>query len=209
MPKTLAIAITLALIPTWAAGAANTQLQVKLFGQPCTLQGPTTDDVLRAIHAVSPEQVIPILESEDLRESGIAKVQKSLGQLREQKSVPSQLDRYREQLIRRLEAYRSYIEGVLAARANRSPEVLVKTVRKHLKGATKAAKRFEAEVKRMPPGPLSAEAALKLLDLYGDAIEPDPEEEFHRSIRRMNVRYVCTFDESTPPPTAEEPPSES
>jgi hypothetical protein len=47
-------------------------------------------------------------------------------------------------------------------------------------------------------GPASWNSATldQLSKTYGEAIEPHPEEEFHRAIQRLNIRYGCVLEDN-------------
>ena len=61
----------------------------------------------------------------------------------------------------------------------------------HLTDANR--KNFEELAKRFEKNEIGV---AQLLEAYSPGIEPDPEEEFHRAIHRINVKYQCTFEEN-------------
>lgn len=192
----------LAVLPATFAGPAGAasssqQIPVTLFGQACLLQGPLAAEMLEAIHAVSPEQSLPTLDVNELEKSA-KQLGQALGRLRAQKAVPSALDRYRERLVRRIEAQLAFAQGLQEAAKSRKPALLLSATKSHIvKGTSERRTRtklYEALAKRLASSD-SLELKEQLYETYSDLVEQDPEEEFHRAIRRLNVRYVCTYEE--------------
>jgi hypothetical protein len=205
--------LALALPAAWSAAFAA-QIHVTLFSQPCELQGPQDEATLQAIHAASPEQVHPPLTETPTEEQ----VRKGLEKLRAAKPLPAALEIYRERSVRRLEAEVAFFEGWTQARKARGADALLDAVKKHLragppaaefttlarkllgaaKGAPKGGAAGQAPAAEMSGGkdPFNSENQGKLYEVLGRSIEPDPEEEFHRTIRKMRVQYVCTFEET-------------
>src|SRR5688572_6268907 len=111
------------------AFAAETR--VHLFGQPCMLSGPPAEDILKAIHSISPEQMPPSPSGDQVRTL--------LDRMKKIAGIPPALDRYREQLTRRLEAQAAFHDGVAAAKKAGKPEPLLEAVKTFLdpKRATK------------------------------------------------------------------------
>lgn len=177
--------------PLAAQAHASTELKVTLFGTPCTLSGPLGVQGLKAVHAVSPEQALPTIEASDLQKAS-KQIKRALESVRAAKPVPAALDRYRERLTKRLEALGAFSDAWVAAKAQRKSAPLIAAGQKYSQG--KDAKPFEQLAKKVEAG-VSADLAEQLFDLYSSMIEPDPEEDFHRAIERINVRYSCTFEE--------------
>jgi hypothetical protein len=170
------------------------QIHVTLFGQPCALRGPFDESTLKAIHAISPEQTYSIRTAEDAEEATSAEVKQSLNKISKPALIPpAGLDRYRERLALRLRQLEDFFQGAELARKTHSPSELIETGGLYLKGVE--ARSFDELAERFAENQ-KTDVALKarLFDLYSSAIEPDPEEEFHLAIQRLNVSYSCAFD---------------
>jgi hypothetical protein len=173
---------------------SESQIRVTLFGQPCALRGPFDESTLKAIHAISPEQAYSIRTAEDAEETTSAEVKQSLDKISKPPlTPPAGLDRYRQRLAIRLRQLEDFFQGAEAARKTRSPSELIETGGLYLKG--QEARSFSELAERFAETP-KTDVAIKarLFDLYSSAIEPDPEEEFHLAIQRLNVSYSCAFD---------------
>src|SRR4051794_38218221 len=94
------VAMTVASGRAYAVGAANHEVRVSLFGQPCTLQGPLDERALRVVHSLSPDQIYPQRENT----LTAAPTRRALEKLKSLNGAPAGLDRYRERLGKRLEA---------------------------------------------------------------------------------------------------------
>jgi predicted RNase H-like nuclease (RuvC/YqgF family) len=169
------------------------EIRVTLFGQPCQLQGSLDESVLKLIHSVSPAQLYPSHAQSSPNEAK-NNTRRALEKLRSLRGLPPELDRYRDRLARRLEAQTAFFDGIEASRSSHKAEPLLSLTKRYI--AEKSDKKFEALAKKIESKPANiAELTEQLLDLYNDGIEPDPEEEFHRAIRRLKVEYVCSFDD--------------
>ncbi|MCM2324019.1 MAG: hypothetical protein NDJ90_12235 [Oligoflexia bacterium] len=186
-------------LPAWSKPSVSstkkpgTQIKVTLFGHPCVLQGPTDVATLNAIHSVSPEQTYTIFLMEDVRKDSAQQLKDNVEKLKKASPLPAALKRYRDALIRRLTSQIAFVEGLQAAQAEKKSAPLLAAVRPQLQG--KNSKAFEEAAKKLDRA--GAEPALyeQLLELYGELIEPDPEEEFHRAIRALQVQYSCSYGE--------------
>jgi hypothetical protein len=169
---------------------AQKEIKVTLFGQPCSLTGPLNETALTAIHSISPERIPPALDANSTREA-LDKVKKAT-------DLPPALDQYRERLTRRLEAQSAYANELSAAMRTGKNDGLLAAARKHVRPAQ--LKRIEAQVRKLATrANLKArrsQAVDQLTEAYNDAIEPHPEEDFHRAIGRIGVSYSCSFEES-------------
>lgn len=172
------------------AAPGSKEIRITLFGQPCLLQGPLDEKILRAIHSLSPDQVYPVRENT----LGTAPTRRALEKLRAIVGAPAGLDRYRERLAKRLEAQLTLLTAIESARVDSKSAPLITAGRSKLTG--KRQKEFEAAVKKAEAAKTltKAETLETLFDFYSDGIESDPEEEFHRSIQRMGVQYACSFE---------------
>lgn len=174
-----------------AASKTTTKIRVELFKQPCDLHGPFDETTLRAIHAISPERIYPA-ETDSGAPVSASAVQKAIDQLRSSSGFPAALDRYKEKLIRRFEAQLAFYTGMAAAKKTHTAAPLLALTRKYFNG--KPADDFVALSKKIETE--KKENSEALLDLYNEKIEPDPEEEFHRVIQKLDVQYDCFFEES-------------
>src|ERR1700679_2235712 len=97
----LAVLLTLLLIlpaasSSWAGTSQSSEIHVSLFGQPCVLNGPFDETALKAIHAISPEQVYPRSLDTDVKLVTTTEIHAALERLRKTNVLlPSALDRYR------------------------------------------------------------------------------------------------------------------
>jgi hypothetical protein len=178
----------------YGSTAPLTEIRVTLFGQPCLLQGPLDEASLKTIHAISPEQLFPNAQ-QNLTTEQIKRAQSRL----QASKLPSFLDRYRERLSRRLEALLGFYGGLEAARKARKAAPLIAGAHKRV--PAKRAKEFESLAHKLDgikdfDSDRAREIADQLFDIYGEGIEADPEEEFHRAIQRANVQYTCSFEEN-------------
>ena len=189
-----AVALVLAVIGLTAASKAGaTRISVTLFGQPCMLEGPLTQDALKAIHAVSPEEICSPFSVERTAEETRGAIEK----LKAASGLPPSLDRYREKLTRRLKAELAFIDALPEAKKSKSATRLVDSTKEYVL----ASKRKEMETLSKSYATATPEAKRKelvsqLYDFYSEAIDANPEDEFHRAIRTMNVQYTCSFEES-------------
>lgn len=168
---------------TPSASPETVQVPVTLFGQPCTLTGPLSEAALRALHSISPEQTPPARSAEPARNA--------LGKVKKITHLPPALDRYREKLSRRLEAQVAFYDGLGIARKTNKLDKVYEAIKQHLPEAR--GKNVEAVARRFNgDGVVTNE----IIDAFEEALEPMPEEEFHRAIQRLNVRYACSFEEA-------------
>ncbi len=178
-------------ITTQSAYAQQAEIRVSLFGQPCQLSGPLTPSQLKDIHWISPEQIPAAPTPEQIKE-GLGRVSKK------RLSLPPSLDRYRERLEKRLNAQSDFFKAMEQSKKSGKTAPLIDVSRNH--AYSRQQKILEDLINRIAKKkpirswePLMAEA---VRDAYNDAIEPHPEEEFHRAIKHMGVKYTCMFEES-------------
>ena len=108
---------------------------------------------------------------------------------------------YRDHLVKRLSARISFEASLkqLLRKTSKSasPDVLLKNVKEHISPIRfedfKA--RVEKQFSEYKAGPLSDIFLIKLKDEYEQFIQPDTEEEFHKTIKASQVRYECHFGE--------------
>lgn len=175
---------------TAGAAPAKREIRITLFGQPCLLQGPLDENALRAIHSLSPDQLYPSMENA----LTAAPTRRALDKLRAIAGAPAGLDRYRERLAKRFEAQSLMLAALESTRTTGKAATLLAAAKSKLTG--KRRQNFEGTVKKAEAAKTlnKAETLDALFDSFNDGIEPDPEEEFHRSIQRMGVQYACSFE---------------
>lgn len=166
------------------------EIQVSLFGQPCLLSGPVEKPTLQTIHTISPEQIPPGLSLEQLK--------KAVDKLKKVTSLPAALEPYREQMTLRLEAQIAFFIALENTKKSKKTDSLQDVIKKH--GKTEVGqKAFEVALKKAAakgdPNHWNSVVVDELTDQYHNAIQPDPEEDFHRVIRKMNIHYSCSFEE--------------
>lgn len=178
------------------------EIQVTLFGQPCTMSGPFTRANLTLIHEISPEK-IPPAASVDL----MKKIRTKTTQL---KNIPFVLEQYRDHLRKRLSAKIALEEALAQAKkaktadSRKALDSLLKNLKEHI--STLTYPQFEGETKKA----FEANAAVwneffisPLRERFDGVIQPDTEEEFHKAIRTAKIQYVCSFDEGSDHPSQE------
>ncbi|OFZ18086.1 MAG: hypothetical protein A2X94_02630 [Bdellovibrionales bacterium GWB1_55_8] len=174
--------------PPRPSSSPSQEITVTLFGQPCLIAGPLNKSVLKEIHSISPEQIFPA-EASDLNAEP---VKRSFEKLKATQGIPPALDRYREKLLKRLEAQLAFLDGLAAAKKAHKSGPLLASISKFTAG--KRTQEFDALLRKTDfAGSVGAENASQLLELLLDVVESDPEEEFHRAIQKLNVQYTCVF----------------
>lgn len=210
--------------PLWATSSTPTlvekEIKVKLFGQLCLLKGPFPESTLKIIDTVSPAQVIAIPENLSLEE-GLTEssLRDALARLQNAENLPSELGVYQDKLTSRLKALLKFFEGLKPESKSQKPKtreaILLESVEKAIQYTPPGPlhNKFKALAKELPNtrARVKANSSLKgieaqLLEIYLKLITPEPEEEFHRALRVLNVHYVCSFDETSP---GSNPPSPS
>lgn len=171
-----------------AAPARAAELRVQLFGQPCLLQGPLEEESLKRVHAISPEQLFPA-PAEELT---LAQLKAAASKLQSSGPYPAALDPYRAKLGRRLDAQIAFSEAREELARGKKDSPALSRLRKLYKGP--AWKALEAGLRK-------GNDAEKLSELFFEGIEPDPEEDFHRGIQRLGIRYDCAFEEQKEAPS--------
>jgi hypothetical protein len=189
----LAALFIFAAQPSVAAGSANHEIKVTLFGQPCTLQGPLDESVLRSIHAISPEQIYPTFSLQTKPTT----IEQAILKLRGN-SFHGDLDSYKDRLEKRLQAEDAFLTGLQDTQRVGKTESLLANAKKFIPDSKQ--KSFETLAKKLDAKDLTAaqrkETLDQLFESYSETMPSDPEEEFHSVIHRMKVQYLCTFEES-------------
>jgi len=188
-------------LSSWAAAAPQKEIHVTLLGQPCLLQGPFDESTLKLIHSFGPAQLYPTLSPLEYSRSR-EEAKSTLAKLRNSGGLPALFDRYKEKLIRRLDAQVAFLEGFEETRAPQaakkppSANLLTQIGRRYLQG--QGLKSFETLTHKLiatkSMSPAYRELAEQLFEIFNDNIEKDPEEDFHHAIKKLNVQYMCSFE---------------
>jgi hypothetical protein len=194
--------IALCSLSALAAGGGS-EIKVTLFGQPCLLKGPLESTVLRSIHSISPEQVYPPallaeLDSPSLlghAQKQLDLIRKSLESLKASKGLPSQFERYRERLRKRLEGQEAFFASWEEAKKQKKPSLLLDSAKKIFDPTrTSELEKLAKKLEPLKDTDLAANGQA-IFEAFVAGIEGDPEEDFHRAIDKLNIHYVCSFEE--------------
>lgn len=161
-------------------------LKVTLFGQPCTLTGPVPIATLNTLHQISPANC-KALDPQSAK--------RSLGIVESTKEIPNELRNYHGLLAQHLKARVAFYSALEVAQKKRSAQQFITRVRSLLRSPNLGKLQRLVEATWTPEKSEVAES--DLLDYYDQITTSYPESEYHAGIRRMNVRYQCSFDEST------------
>jgi hypothetical protein len=188
---------------SWATTSPHTETHVNLLGQPCLLEGPYDGATLRAIHAIGPAQLYPVLSVSEPGQS-VEEAKQTLNKIRTTANLPSLLDRYRDKLGKRIEAQIAFLEVVPSAQKTKDLSTFIKVGKRAIRPP--GLQQFEGLINKLKTasnakGPKTntvsyQESVEQIFDLYNDKIEPDPEEEFHRAIKKLNIQYRCSFEDA-------------
>lgn len=170
-------------------------VRVNLLGQPCLLRGPFEEKVLKSIHLIGPDQMYMELSVTDPESSG-TRLSNALKKLQTIKNLPPILDLYREHLKKRFTAQKAFFDSWKVA----STEALMKPAQLYLHGEKlhsyqNALMRLLDTQGKEAGRETSSDQKDQLLEIFNEGIEPNPENEFHRSLRKLRVEYHCAFDE--------------
>ncbi|MEO5970025.1 MAG: hypothetical protein ABIQ95_08865 [Bdellovibrionia bacterium] len=189
----LFIGVLLGLQSASIAGP-QTEVHVTLLGQPCLIQGPFDELVLKSIHSIGPAQIYPTLSLQNIP-SSLERSRKALEKIRSSSNLHSLLDRYREKLRKRIEAQVAFMTALQQSHKTNQASTLLKTAAQYLQG--RDLRSFESLLKKNHSfEKANAETLDTLFDLFNEAIEPDPEAEFHRAIKKLKIQYTCSFEEN-------------
>jgi hypothetical protein len=176
------------------SGAKLQEIQVTLFGQPCTMSGPFPKNTLILLHEISPEKIPP--------DATVARMRQTLKKASELKSLPLPLQQYRDHLRKRLSAKIALEEALTQSgksAAKQNPEKALASALANLKEhvSTLQYPAFESKAKAelKARGSWNESFTQSLRDSFLNQIQPDTEEEFHKAIRLTKIQYVCTFDD--------------
>jgi hypothetical protein len=188
---------TLICLQSASVASPRTEVHVSLLGQPCLIQGPFDEAILKSIHGIGPAQIYPTLSNQNIP-ALLDQSRKALEKIRSTSNLHSLLDRYREKLRKRLEAQVIFMTSLLQSMRTNQPAVLLKTAGQYLQG--RDLHTFESLLKKArlseKTGQPNIETLDTLFDLFNDSIEPDPEAEFHRAIKKLGIQYICSFEEN-------------
>ncbi len=165
------------------------EISVKLFSGDCKLSGPWDAAVLTRIHAIGPERIPPQQPLEPSREA--------VKLLQASTDIPNALDLYRERLLKRVEQQVRFHEAVPAAKKAKSLVPIREALIKQLNAVEK--ERLEATLRMVSNKELKVakwDVAFieKLTTALDGVLEPYPEEDYHRTIQRLGLKYDCVSE---------------
>jgi hypothetical protein len=185
-------------LPVLAASPtpAKTKIKVTLLGQKCDLEGPRSQGTLTSIHSIGPDQIYPAVSLSSSQFAGEkTKIQKAMEKAKGAKDLPPELEKYRSLLIRRFEQQIAFLDGLIHLKKSQSTEFLLKAGKENLAeiqfGTYKSLVR-KLELSQKSPNQ-ERELTEETFNLYNEGIV-DPETEFHKAIKRINVQYNCSFE---------------
>jgi len=174
---------------------ATQEIQVTLFGQPCTMNGPFPKNALSLLHEISPEKLPPDLTLDQMK-----RVRNRTNDL---KGMPMVIEQYRDHLRKRLSAKIAFAEAISLAKkskpeeAKKALDTFLKNMKEHF--SPLAYPTFEEATKKAletSAGGWTETFITSLRERFESVIQPDTEEEFHKAIRIAKIQYVCVFDDS-------------
>jgi hypothetical protein len=108
------------------------------------------------------------------------------------------LDRYRDKLSNRFKAQLAFLNAMEEYKNTHQPASLQKVGKEYL--TPKGFRSFLTPLKKLETAKKNPsqerETLEQIFDTYNEEIEPDPESEFHRAIKKLNVQYTCSFEDS-------------
>lgn len=181
------------------SSAYATEIKVQLFGQPCLLietaeltVSRITENQLKTIHSISPEQLPPPTTVDEAR--------KLKTKIQAGGKIPASLDRYHDLILKRVDGLIVFFQAAAKFKQNKNASQLLGSVKPFLN--ERRVKNFDRELKRYHGKNAPAKITEPMLEELRDYYEENSnfptttvEEEFHRAIARMNIRYQCTFEE--------------
>jgi hypothetical protein len=178
----------------WPRPASAGEVHVNLLGQPCLLSGPFETPVLNLIHSLGPAQIYPNLTRLD-QATTKDQITRVISKIQNAKILPPLLDRYRERLARRLQ---NQLKFILALQSKSPSDALLKLGREIIREPL--LKKYENLLRRKPNLEILSDSTLteQLFEVFNEAIEPDPEAEFHRATKNLHIQYNCSFEENDP-----------
>ncbi|NBU21589.1 hypothetical protein EBS43_09330 [bacterium] len=184
-------------INSWSKMTQDEEIKVTLLGQPCDLSGPFSKVQLKAIHSIGPAQLYPNLSPPNLPDTE-KNARKALSTLTQTKHLPPAFDRYKQNLSQRLNAQIEFLHALNESQKALNTSPLLKIMEIYTKD--KNSKLYEQAAKRLSGvdlrAPQSSQVIEEFFDLFNEEIAPDPEHEFHRALKKLNIQYKCSFEES-------------
>ena len=203
--KIILIIIFLVDTVTWAKNPTDTQVEVNLLGQKCSIQGPFDTPTLKNIHSIGPAQIYPDNLSIETPTASKEQIRKTIEKIHSYTALPSTLDLYRKKLENRLEAQMGFFEAFDSFGKTLQTSSFLKLSKHYL--LSKDRSEFEALVKKLihskKEAPAQKEKLEQVFDFYNEATEQNTEANFHLAIKKMKIQYTCSFEESDDPSEAE------
>lgn len=167
--------------------APQAKIKVTLFGQACNLVGPYSEATLQEIHAVSPEK-IPV-------DFTASQVQNTLDLLKkiQRPKIPSALEPYLDRQKSRFEGWSAFYAVLKEDASKRTSEELLTRLKPHLKNQNPTPLKELAD--RWSKDWANGLMREQFVEGLRERLPADPEAEFHRVIRRLKIKYTCTFEE--------------
>jgi hypothetical protein len=180
-------AFLLVLSPGGAGAASISEIKVTLFGSPCVLSGPYSSSTLQALHSISPER-LPAQQN-------LGQVRAALSTIKQVRGLPPELESYRSRMARRLEAQFQFQDRLGEMKKTGNTAAFLAALQPHLVGPSAPLKtKLDSLKTAKAPRQWGKAEVDAVTELYEQSIEPYPEEEFHKAIDRIKVRYLCDFD---------------
>lgn len=172
-------------ISSWAAKTGS-EVPVTLFGNKCVMSGPFESSVLERIHSISPERIPPALSSKQIQDTLIRleQVQKN--------EIPAQFSVYLQRSKSRLQALSGFYHGLDLAKKAGKIQPLIESTHGFMPPSAYA--EFDLAAEKLSKDYGNIILRDQLLDVYQRKIEPDPEAEFHRTTKKLKIRYNCNFE---------------
>ena len=193
--------LVLGLLASWTSHLAYSapviRLQVNLLGQPCMMSGPFDPNTLKTTHAIGPAQIYPVLSTANLSDS-IREARASLNKIRNFRNLLPLFDGYQKRLILRLQAQLEFLNGLESVRKTHQTQLFFDSIKNFVKPNKLKTLRSQIKILESASRPSSAEyrkTEEELFSSFNEAIEADPEPEFHRILKQLQIEYICSFDE--------------
>ena len=180
-----------------AADKKVSEIKVELFNQPCLLQGPADQSVLRQIHAISPEQLFPPNLEKASAKNQHDTFRKSLRYIKTNVKLPQEFQKYTQRMERRLETFVALFNGLEKMKKTQNTKELAAAVLPHFQNKNSA--EFTKIVNELKPNlkEISNDTLETLKESIKNGIEPDSEEDFHKALLRAGIQYNCAMDEKS------------
>ena len=168
------------------------EVPVKLFGQDCKMTGKWESSVLSRVHAISPERIPP--------KQPLAQTQQALKLVQGSSDIPNALDVYRERLMKRLEQQVIFETAIPDAKKAKSVTPIRDAFQKKLNPMER--EKLDSALKIVASKDYSVAAwnsafLDRLTDALDTVLEPYPEEDYHRTTRKLGIEYNCANESSS------------